>query len=120
MEFKKMPLQEQLKRAGRGEIIHPEYAACAIRLWAEMPIAAYMAVGCREAVSEHTRLMNLLGITEEKEASMTYRDVAVLIGQRKQQGKNQWALDEAVRLLAAPAARSYRKWKEAQDGKNAP
>ena len=120
MEFKKIPLQEQLQRAREGFLIHPEYAACAIRLWAEMPIAAYMADGSREAVSEHTRLMNLLGITEEKEASMTYRDVAVLIGQRKQQGKNQWAMDEAVRMLAAPAARSYRKWKEAQDAKNAP
>lgn len=120
MELQKIPLQEQLRRAKEGFLIHPEYAACAIRSWADMPIAAYMGGENEEAAKDRAKLRSLLNVTAEQEASMSYRDMAALIGRRKQQGWQKWGLEEAVRLLAAPAAKSYRKWKEAQDAKNTP
>ena len=38
MAYKKIPLEEQLEKAGR-ERIHPEYDACAIRAFGRMPLS---------------------------------------------------------------------------------
>ena len=42
MKYKKIPLEEQFKKLDKGLRIHPEYNACAIRAWAEIPIAVYL------------------------------------------------------------------------------
>ena len=51
---------------------------------------------------------------------MTYRDAAEHIALLQQQGE-QYRFENAIRLLAAPLAEGYEKWKEAQkkDAKNA-
>ena len=41
MAYKKIPLEEQLEKAGR-ERIHPEYDACAVQAFGNMQLSDYM------------------------------------------------------------------------------
>ncbi len=63
-----------------GYYAHPEYVSAAIQSFAQMPITSYL--------SEYPdRLKNLsacVGIFTEKDAEMSYREVAALIYQRWQ------------------------------------
>lgn len=111
MEYKKIPLDEQLKNAGRYRV-HPEYTACAIRAFGDMPLCDYMK-------HEHlrTRLGRILGVSAERLEKMTVREAAVLISRKKIPGQGVLPFGELLRLFAAPMSGAYRVWKEAQDAK---
>ncbi len=113
MAYKKIPLEEQLEKAGR-ERIHPEYDACAIRAFGRMPLSDYMKNdNCR------TRLAMMLGIPPERLEEMTVRETAALISRHKRPGPGVLPHRELLRLFAAPMSEAYRAWKEAQDKKDA-
>ena len=77
MAYKKIPLEEQLEKAGR-ERIHPEYDACAIRAFGRMPLSDYMKNdNCR------TRLGMMLGIPPERLEKMTVPLTTKIIHQRR-------------------------------------
>lgn len=109
VEYKKIPLDEQLEKAGKKRI-HPEYDACAIRGFGDMPLSGYMK-------NEHyrTRLGMALGIPPERLEKMTVREMALLISRQKRPGAGVLPHKELLRLFAAPMGEAYRAWKEAQD-----
>lgn len=113
MKYKKIPLEEQFKKLDKGLRIHPEYNACAIRAWAEIPISVYLGGDSEEGKLRRDALFRMLCLPPSKEEGMTYRDVAEHIALLQQQGE-QYRFENAVRLLAAPLAEGYEKWKEAQ------
>lgn len=113
MKYKKIPLEEQFKKLDKGLRIHSEYNACAIRAWAEMPISVYLGGDSEEGKLRRDALFRMLRLPFVKEEGMTYRDAAERIASLKQQGE-QYRVENAVRLLAAPLADGYEKWKEAQ------
>ena len=112
MAYKKIPLEEQLEKAGR-ERIHPEYDACAIRAFGRMPLSDYM-----KNDNYRTRLAMMLGIPTERLEKMTVRETARLIGRHKRPGPGTLPHRELLRLFAAPMSEAYRAWKEAQDKKD--
>ena len=111
MAYTKIPLEEQLKNAGRYRV-HPEHDACAVRAFGDMPLCDYMK-------SEHhrTRLGRILGVPAERLEKMTVRETAVLISRKKRPGQGVLPFGELLRLFAAPMSEAYRVWKEAQDAK---
>lgn len=112
MEYQKIPLDEQLEKAGKKRI-HPEHDACAIRGFGDMPLSGYMKNG-----HYAERLGVLLGIPQERLEKMTVRETALLIGRHKRPGAGVLPHKELLRLFAAPMSEAYRAWKEAQDAKN--
>ncbi len=111
MGYKKIPLEEQLEKAGKYRI-HPEHDACAVRAFGGMPLCGYMKSGhCR------TRLSMALGIPPERLEKMTVRETAILISRQKRPGQGVLPHRELLRLFAAPMSEAYRVWKEAQDAK---
>ena len=113
MAYKKIPLEEQLEKAGR-ERIHPEHDACAIRAFGRMPLSDYM-----KNDNYLTRLAMMLGIPTERLEKMTVRETARLIGRHKRPGPGTLPHRELLRLFAAPMSEAYWAWKEAQDKKDA-
>lgn len=110
MEYKKIPLAEQLERAGKYRV-HPEHDACAVRAFGDMPLCDYMK-------GEYAgRLGMALGIPPEQMEKMTVREAAQLIGRHKRPGPGVLPHKELLRLFAAPMGEAYRAWKEAQDAK---
>lgn len=111
MGYKKIPLEEQLEKAGRRRI-HPEHDACAVCAFGAMPLSGYMKNDhCR------TRLGMALGIPPEQLEKMTVREAALLISRHRRPGKGVLPHRELLRLFAAPMSEAYRLWKEAQDAK---
>lgn len=113
MKYKKIPLEEQFKKLDKSLRVHPEYNACAIRAWAEMPISVYLGSDSEEGKLRRDALFRMLRLSPSKEEGMTYRDAAERTAFLKQQGE-QYRFENVVRLLAAPLADGYEKWKEAQ------
>ncbi|NBK00343.1 hypothetical protein D5282_24555 [bacterium 1xD8-48] len=110
MGYKKIPLAEQLERAGKYRV-HPEHDACAVRAFGDMPLSGYMK-------GEYAgRLGMLLGIPPERLEKMTVREAALLISRHRRPGKGVLPHRELLRLFAAPMSEAYRLWKEAQDAK---
>lgn len=109
MEYQKIPLDEQLEKAGKKRI-HPEHDACAIRRFGDMPLSGYMKNG-----HYAERLGVLLGIPQERLEKMTVREMALLISRQKRPGAGVLPHKELLRLFAAPMGEAYRAWKEAQD-----
>lgn len=109
MGYKKIPLAEQLERAGKYRV-HPEHDACAVRAFGDMPLCDYMK-------NEHhrTRLGRILNVTPERLEKMTVRETAVLISRKKRPGKGVLPFGELLRLFAEPMDEAYKLWKEAQD-----
>lgn len=108
MDYKKIPLEEQLEKAGRYRI-HPEHDACAVRAFGDMSLPDYMR-------NEHhrTRLGKILGVSQERLEKMTVRETAILISRRRRPGKGVLPFGELLRLFAAPMDGAYKAWKEAQ------
>lgn len=111
MAYKKIPLEEQLENVGRYRI-HPEYAACTIRAFSDMPLCGYMKNSHYRA-----RLGRILGVSPERLEKMTVREAAVLTSRKKRPGKGVLPYGELLRLFAAPMDEAYKLWKEAQDAK---
>lgn len=112
MAYKKIPLEEQLKRVSDRRRIHPEYDACAVQAFGMMPLRDYMKS------SHHTqRLGMILRVPPERLEKMTVREVAVLISRKKRPGPGVLPFSELLLLFAAPMDGAYRLWKEAQDAK---
>lgn len=111
MGYKKIPLEEQLEKAGKKRV-HPEHDACAVRAFGDMPLSGYMK-------NEHyrTRLGMMLGIPPEQMEKMTVRETARLISRQKRPGPGVLPHRELQLLFAAPMGEAYRAWKEAQDAK---
>lgn len=109
--YKKIPLEEQLEKAGRYRV-HPEHDACAVRVFGEMPLSDYMKY-------DHytTRLGMILSVSPERLRKMTVRETALLISRRKRPGQGVLPFTELLRLFAAPMNDAYKLWKEAQDAK---
>ena len=108
MGYKKIPLAEQLERAGKYRV-HPEHDACAVRAFGEMPLSNYMK-------GEYAgRLGMALGIPPEQMEKMTVRETARLISRQKRPGPGVLPHRELLLLFAAPMGEAYRVWKEAQD-----
>ena len=97
MGYKKIPLAEQLERAGKYRV-HPEHDACAVRAFGEMPLSGYMK-----------------GEYAGRLGKMPVRETAQLIGRHKRPGAGVLPHKELLRLFAAPMGEAYRVWKEAQD-----
>lgn len=112
MEYIKMPLEEQLRKAGDGLRIHAEYPACAIRAWAATPISSYLGGDSETGLGRRARFRALFGLSPGEEDAMDYRDVAKLLSDRLREGKQGQAV-EALHLLAEPLSDVYQKWKEA-------
>ncbi len=111
MAYKKIPLEEQLEKAGRYRI-HPEHDACAVCAFGDMPLCGYMKNShCR------ARLGRILGVPPERLEKMTVREAAVLISRKKRPGKGVLPFGELLRLFAAPMDEAYKLWREAQDAK---
>lgn len=109
MAYKKIPLEEQLRNAGKYRI-HPEYTDCAIRAFGDMPLSDYMKH------SHHTaRLGMILGIPPDQLSKMTVRETARLISRRRRPGPGVLPHRELLRLFAEPMDKAYKAWKEAQD-----
>lgn len=109
MRYKKIPLEEQLEKAGRRRI-HPEHDACAVRAFGDMPLPDYMKDGT-------LKLGMALGVAPERLAKMTVRETALLISRRRRPGKGVLPHRQLLRLFAAPMNEAYKLWKEAQDAK---
>ncbi len=109
MKYKKIPLEEQLKKAGRYRV-HPEHDACAVRAFGEMPLSDYMKNG-----HDTTRLGMALGVPPEHLEKMTVREAALLISGHKRPGPGMLPHRQLLLLFAAPMSEAYRVWKEAQD-----
>lgn len=107
--YKKIPLEEQLEKAGRYRV-HPEYDACAVRAFGDMPLSDYMK-------DRTLRLGMALGIPPEQLTKMTVRETALLISRRRRSGQGVLPHRQLLRLFAAPMSEAYRVWKEAQDAK---
>lgn len=113
MAYKKIPLEEQLKRASERHRIHPdEYYICAIRIFGDMPLSDYMKDGI-------LRFGMALGVPPERLEKMTVREAAVLISKRRRPGPGVLPHRQLLLLFAAPMDGAYRLWKEAQDAKDA-
>lgn len=112
MAYKKIPLEEQLGKAYGNYRIHPEYNACAVHAFGDMPLPDYMKNGhCLPLLSRR------LGTTPERLEKMTVREAAVLISRQKRPGQGVLPHRELLLLFAVPMAEAYRVWKEAQDAK---
>ncbi len=112
MAYKKIPLEEQLKRAYARHRIHPEHDACAVRAFGDMPLCDYMKNShCR------ARLGRILDVPLERLEKMTVRETALLISRQKRPGPGVLPHRELLRLFAAPMDEAYKLWKEAQDAK---
>lgn len=109
MRYKKIPLEEQLEKAGRRRI-HPEHDACAVRAFGDMPLCDYMKDGT-------LKLGMALGVSPERLAKMTVRETALLISRRRRPGQGVLPHRQLLRLFAAPMNEAYKLWKEAQDAK---
>lgn len=108
MAYKKIPLDEQLEKAGRYRI-HPEHDACAVRAFGDMPLSNYMK-------GEYAgRLGMALGIPSEQLEKMTVRETAQLISRHKRPGPGVLPHKELLRLFAEPMDEAYKLWEEAQD-----
>ena len=112
MEYKKIPLDEQLEKAGRKRI-HPEHDACAVQAFGKMPLCDYMKNGHYAA-----RLGMALGIPPEQLEKMTVRETALLISRQKRPGPGVLPHRQLLLLFAAPMSEAYRAWKEALDKKD--
>lgn len=109
MAYKKIPLEEQLEKAGKYRI-HPEHDACAIRAFADTPLSDYMK-------DINLRFGMALGVPPEQLAKMTVRDAAIMISRRRRPGKGVLPHRQLLRLFAAPMDGAYRLYEEAQDAK---
>lgn len=107
MTYQKIPLDEQLKKVACNYHIHPEYAPCAIRMWAETPLAAYFGPTEKGRVL-CSELMQVLGIPEGKEWEITYGEAAARIP-----SLDRYLMRAALRMLAIPLADAYAVWKKA-------
>ena len=76
MKIKKLPLWDRLGRLAQDQPAYPEHTASVIRRVACTPITSYMAT----CPGELAQLGDLLGLTQERIATMTYADVAAHIG----------------------------------------
>lgn len=121
MAYDRIPLEEQLKKAADGRIVFPEYTACAIRAWADTPIATYLGGNSEKGEERRQEIRTLLGISLMQEKDMCYRDVAERIAARMQTEELKQDAEKALYILAEPLAAAYTKWKEerhAKDTKN--
>lgn len=115
MTYVKIPLKKQLDRAARGVYVHPEYIPAVIRAWADMPIAAYL-----DTADRRREFRGLLGITEEEESAMAYREAVRHIRPFSdgEGGVTEETARRALYCLAEPLLEAYRKWKEQKDAKD--
>lgn len=112
MRYRKIPLERQLGKIGKGCCAHPEYAPSAIRAWGEMPIGVYLGTEDRREC-----FRQLLKITEEEENAMTYAEAAKRIGPWFDDSRFAAQAHQALRLLSGPVHEAYQaflKWKEEQ------
>ncbi len=112
MAYKKIPLEEQLKRACNRRRIHPEHDACAVHAFGKLPLSGYM-----KNSQHYTELGMALGVPPERLGKMTVREAAVLISRQKRPGPGVLPHRELLRLFAEPMEEAYRAWKEAQDAR---
>ncbi len=112
MAYKKIPLEEQLKRACDRHRIHPEHDACAVHAFGKLPLSGYM-----KNSQHYTELGMALGVPPERLGKMTVREAAVLISRQKRPGPGVLPHRELLRLFAEPMDGAYKLWKEAQDAR---
>lgn len=111
MAYKKIPLEEQLEKAGKYRI-HPEFDACAVQTFGKMLLSDYI----RDS-RFYSGLGMMLGATPEQMAEMTVRDTALMINRQKRPGQGAFPQRELLLLFAAPMMEPYCAWKEAEDAK---
>lgn len=112
MEYRKIPLERQLRKIAKGYCAHPEYMPAAIRAWGEMPVGDYLGTEDRRKC-----FRQLLKITEEEENAMTYAEAAKHIGPWFDDSRFTAQAHQALRLLSEPVHEAYQaflKWKEEQ------
>lgn len=117
MKLQKLHLSERIQRLKNRQAAHPEYTAYIIQAWADMPIIDYFATeGEEKAEGVRETLRSILGISEQEEKSMTYRDMAMRINHmRNQPGQDHRPPDWATILLANPLLGYYAKIQEAKN-----
>lgn len=54
MEYRKIPLERQLRKIAKGYCAHPEYMPAAIRAWGEMPVGDYLGTEDRRKCFRQT------------------------------------------------------------------
>lgn len=110
MKVDRIPLAVRLERLNKGCASDPKYDICTIKRWAKIPICDYMAA----FPEENGKLLQLLYLSEEEAAGMTYRDIAVKVDElflTPGPARRHNAI-EAMELLALPFERYYSEYIE--------
>ena len=118
MEYQKIPLEEQLGKISDGLILHPEYTARTIYLWAEMPLSEYLGGNSEKGIERRKRFRRLLRITPGEEEKMSYRDAVEHMELCRHIKKQGWRIDMALRLLAEPLKEAYDQFRRYNDEKD--
>lgn len=108
MAVEMQPLRERVSRLSKGYPAHPEYVPCVIQSFAELPMSAYL----QGFESEKEKLSMLLGMETGDIDGMTYKDIACLIYEVKEQGDYEEIVEETVAVLAAPFQLYWQQRKE--------
>lgn len=109
MRIQRIPLEQQLRQLKEGIPAHPEFAASAIRSWAETPLGAYFAF----AGWAGEKLAAILGIPPGEAEGMPYREAAARVfglWQAQGGGEETEEMEEAAVLLAKPFILYARAW----------
>lgn len=108
-----IPLDVRLKRLNDGYVSDSEYIFCLIQSMAETPIHVYLA----SFEDQRLRLRKLLGMTEEEDEALTYREAAARIHKMRLSPEKRQLADAAADILAAPLRKYFEERKDVH-GKN--
>ena len=107
----RIPLKERLGNIERGYAADPEYNSRTIQTFAATPFCEYMAA----YEEENERLREILSLSEEEEAKLTYREIACEIDRLYRKPQHRQEAYEALELLTLPFRHCYEKRRECYD-----
>lgn len=111
MRMNRISLEKRLGNIEQGYAADPEFNSRTIQSLASIPICDYMA----EFEEENERIKEILGLSQEEEARMTYRDIACEIDTLYKKSQDRQEAYEALELLTLPFRHCYEERKECYD-----
>ncbi len=108
MSVNRISLVIRLDNLKNGYAANPEFNQKVIETFSSIPVCNYMA----SFEEENERLREILGISEEEEESLTYRDIACEINLLYRKPQRKQETYEAMRLLTLPFKRCYEERKK--------
>ena len=108
MRPNRISLQTRIDRVSRGYYADPEYNLSMIAAMADLPLVDYLGGYDRE----RRELYFILGITEEEQETIPYKEIAWRIVYFRQELHDSALAQRSAYLLSAPLRKYYERWRE--------